>query len=251
MLPWLVLFLLFTASAQGTAKPLPEGGSLDEFDNLQWLPAREGKPARLVLGDTHGLLHVCEERDGAFAEVWLSRYLEGAINGLFIADANGDSLQELVVFTDQGRFYYLDSEAYNLLWSNSPGEYDKITAQTIANVDDDLQPELIFCAAGRLVIYDGRDHYEEWRSEQTQLASSDILVADVDGDGQDEIVLSDGYVFDARFHTLEWQSPESFGERLAVLDLDADGILELLGEFKGRFIRIFDIDLRREKFSKP
>ena len=62
--------------------------------------------------------------------------------------------------------------------------------------------------------------------------------------------LFDGYVFDARFHDLEWQSPESFGERLGLRDVDEDGIPEVIGEFQGRFLRIFDIDLRREKSSR-
>ena len=42
------------------------------------------------------------------------------------------------------------------------------------------------------------------------------------GDDEDEIVLNDGYVFDAHFFDLEWQSPEPFGERMGLLDLDED-----------------------------
>ena len=70
----------------------------------------------------------------------------------------------------------------------------------------------------------------------------EIVVADVDGDDADEIVLNDGFVYDARFRDLEWQSPESFGERLGTLDLDNDGIVELIGEFPGGQLRIFLID---------
>ena len=65
--------------------------------------------------------------------------------------------------------------------------------------------------------------------------------------GSDEILLNDGYVFDARFFDLEWQSPEPFGERMGLLDLDDDLIPEVIGEFQGRYLRVFDIDLRREK----
>ena len=93
----------------------------------------------------------------------------------------------------------------------------------------------------------GRDQYEQWRSDQTDLTAHQILIGDVDGDGEDEIVLNDGYIFDARFFDLEWQSPEPFGERMGLLDLDEDQILEVIGEFQGRYLRIFDIDLRREK----
>ena len=235
------------ASTQAVAFPPGNRGALDELDNIALLPGAKGKPARLALGDIHGFLHIYEERDTAFEEVWTSEYFEGAIGYLFVVDINADGLQEIVVATEEGRLHYLDAEAYNTIWSNPPSEYGRITALCVHNIDDDVQPEIIFCTDGHLIIYDGRDQFEEWRSEQDNLEATDILVGDVDGDGTDEIVLNDGYVFDARFHDLEWQSPESFGQRMGLLDIDDDGILEVIGEFRGRFIRIFDIDLRREK----
>jgi hypothetical protein len=222
-------------------------GALDEFDCVQPLPANGDLPPRLIIGDASGVVHVYEQLDGAFGEVWSSRYLEGSISGVTVVDVNDDDLDEIVVFTDQGRIHYLDTVAYNTIWSNSPGTYEQLTAQFVTNIDDDPQPELIFCASGRLVIFDGRDQYEEWRSDQTELITTDILVADVDGDDEDEIVLNDGYVFDARYHTLEWQFAEGFGERMGALDVDDDGILELICEYRGRFLRVFEVDLRREK----
>ena len=250
---WMLGSLCAVSCAHGAedlAVFLQTPGSLDEFDNIQPLPAA-GDSRRIVLGDANGVIHVYEERGKAFEEAWLSRYLEGAVSGVHVVDINDDELQEIVVFTDRGRIHYFDTEGYNTLWSNSPGEYEQLTAHMVANVDDDPQPELIFCAAGRLIIYDGRDQFEEWRSDQDNLTTTEILVADVDGDDEDEIVLNDGYVFDARFHNLEWQSPDPFGGHLGVLDLDDDGILELIGEFRGRFLRIFDVDLRREKSLPP
>ena len=118
---------------------------------------------------------------------------------------------------------------------------------TLHNVDDDEQVELLFVADGRLHIYDGRDQFEEWRSDQDNITATEILVGDVDGDGAEEIVLNDGFVFDARYRDLEWQSPEPFGERMGLLDIDDDTIPEVIGEFQGRFLRVFDIDLRRLK----
>ena len=232
------------AAANGA---LAEEGVLSEMGSILQLPPGEGGE-RFALGDVHGFVHVYEAHEGGrYAEVWTSEYFEGGIGGLFLADADADGKEELIVYTDQGRFLYLDPHTYKTLWSNPPHEYQHISAMLVCNVDDDAPLELIFCADGRLVIYDGRDHFEEWRSTQTGLASAQILVADVDGDGAEEIVLNDGYVFDARFHDLEWQSPEPFGERLGLRDVDGDGIPEVIGEFQGRFLRIFDIDLRREK----
>ncbi len=202
---------------------------------------------RIIYGDANGRVHVLEDRNGQFEEIWLSDYLEGAICGLFLNDINDDGLDELVVFTERGRIHYIDDKDYRVIWSNPPGEYAHFNGHMIKNIDEDPQPEIIICADGCLVIYDGRDQYEQWRSEQDNLAAKDILIEDVDGDGNSEIVLSDGYVFDARFFDLEWQSSEQFGDRIDSIDIDGDGIKEIIGEFQGRYIRVFDIDLRREK----
>ena len=100
------------------------------------------------------------------------------------------------------------------------------------------------------MVYDGRDHFEEWRSDQADLNTVEIVIDDVDGDESDEIVLNDGFVFDARFLDLEWQSPVAFGLRIASLDVDDDGIPEIIGELTGNRLRIFDVDLRRKKSAR-
>lgn len=243
--------LAFPAAAQ-VAPAIPSfyqmaRGALDGFDCLLALPPTEEERERFLLGDAHGFLHVYQRREQAYEEVWVSENLEGPIAGLFLADVNLDALDEIVVYTENGRIYFLDSTNYHTLWSNPHGDYGTITAMTLHNVDDDEQVELLFVADGRLYIYDGRDQFEEWRSDQDNITATEIIVGDVDGDGAEEIVLNDGFVFDARYRDLEWQSPEPFGERMALLDIDDDTILEVIGEFQGRFLRVFDIDLRRMK----
>ena len=232
------------------AEPSIELGKLQSFDLLRMLPAIEGRQPRMILGDIHGFVRVFEKRKVGFEEIWVSEFLEGAIGGLEVIDMDNDSKEEVVLYTDTGRLHYLDIESYTIKWSNPPSEYERITALTAQNVDDDPQRELVFCADGRLIIYDGRDQFEEWRSDQDNIAATELLIADVDGDDEREIVLNDGFVFDATFHDLEWQSPAQFGDKMGVLDVDNDGIVELVGEFRGRFIRIFDVDLRREKSLK-
>lgn len=229
------------------APALPGYGALHEFGALRLLPPGQSGVERLVLGDVHGFVHVYERRSKAFKEVWVSQYFEGPIGGIIITDINDDGLDEIVAYSKSGRIHFLDIHGYSTLWSNPPNEYKSITAMVVHNVDEDPQSEMLLCADQRLVIYDGRDQFEEWRSDQIGIEASDMVVADVDGDGAEEIVLNDGLVFDARFHDLEWQSPEAFGERLGALDIDNDGIPEIIGEYDGRYLRIFDIDLRRMK----
>ena len=227
-------------------------GALDEFDNLQLLPAMDDKDptTRLVLGDANGFVHVYEMVEDTFEEVWISEFLESAVSGIFIVDSDADDLMEILVYTEQGRIHLLDLADYHTIWSNPPNEYEKITTMAIHNVDDDEQVEFILCADDRLVLYDGKDRFEEWRSAQNNLASTDIVIGDADGDDSDEIILNDGFVFDSRFLDLEWESPDSFGQRIGLLDIDGDGIVEVIGEFNGRFVRVFDIDERSMKITQ-
>ena len=227
-------------------------GALDEFDAAVTLPTAEDQPRRLMMGDALGFVHVFEQRGegAAYDEIWVSEYFEGPVAGVFIVDINLDELEEIVLFTESGRFHFLDVADYHTIWSNPPADYERITAMHVHNVDDDPQEEILFVADGRLIVYDGRDQFEEWRSDQDNINATEILVGDVDGDGAEEIILNDGYVFDARYRDLEWQSPESFGERIGLLDVDDDSIPEVIGEFSGRLLRIFDVDLRRMKAAR-
>ena len=243
------------ADAESSPTPLPQtmaqfadaAGAIDEFDNMILLPAGDEVPARLVIGDMRGFLHVLERREDSFEEIWTSEYLEGAIHGIYLADVDEHPDDRLVVLTDSGLIHYLNLETYRTIWTIPPSEYERISCGLVANVDDDDQPEILLCADGHLVIYDSRDQFEEWISDQSNLEATDLLVGDVDGDGAEEIVLNSGHVFDAKFRDLEWQSPETFGDHMGLLDIDNDGIPELIGEFSGKYIRIFDVDLRREK----
>ena len=225
--------------------------SLDKFHNFVQLPKETNEdPTRFLMGDANGFVHVYEERNQAFQEIWLSEFLEGTISGLFVTDINADNSVEIVVYTLQGRIHIFNVNDYRNVWSNPPNEYNSITAMVLHNVDEDEQLEMIFCGDGMLIIYDGLNFFEQWRSEQSNMAATEIVIGDVDGDRTNEIILNDGFIYDAQFQDLEWQSPESFGDQLGLLDLDDDGIVEVIGQFHGRAIRVYDIDLRRQKSAR-
>ncbi|MCD6335901.1 MAG: VCBS repeat-containing protein [Candidatus Latescibacteria bacterium] len=201
----------------------------------------------IVYGDDRGFLRVLERKEGGYEQVWKSEPLGSAIGGVFVLDVNLDGREEIVTYTSGGKMLYFDAQSRRIVWEIQRERFEAISAMTLADIDRDAQMELIFCADGRLYIYDGKTQFEEWASDQ-MFTAEEIVVGDVDGDGDEEIVLNTGVVLDAQFHDLEWQSPERFGDRIALSDIDGDGIPELIAESGGRFLKIWDLDLRRMKW---
>ena len=79
-------------------------GALDEFDCvLVLLPTQVEEHERFALGDAHGFLHVYEQREQAYQEVWISETFESGIAGLFVADVNLDDLDGEIAFCDAMR----------------------------------------------------------------------------------------------------------------------------------------------------
>jgi hypothetical protein len=68
----------------------------------------------------------------------------------------------------------------------------------------------------------------------------------VDSDAPLEIVLNSGVVIDTVVGEAEWRT-DPFGERIELLDIDGDGIEEVLGYTQGAPMRIFEVDRRQER----
>ena len=75
-----------------------------------------------------------------------------------------------------------------------------------------------------------------------------MALGDVDGDGEEEIVLDTGAVLDKNFRNLEWSVSGGFGERMGLMDMDGDGILEVISQYRDGSLKIFDVDERNEKW---
>ena len=243
-----VLLLLFSLSAWGDESASPaDTGAIRSFRAIQFVAGDSLPEDRVFYGDSRGYLHILKRQHKGFSEEWKSDHLGAGIMGVFVRDINADGKLELVTYTSVGRIFIFAPQTHTLLWQNNENEFSAITCMTLANVDDDPHQELIFCADSHLFIYDGKSLFQEWRS-QAEFKAQEILVGDVDGDGEKEIVLNTGWVFDAQFRDIEWQSPEPFGDRITLLDIDNDGIPELVGEFGGHFLKVFDLDLKRERW---
>ena len=96
----------------------------------------------------------------------------------------------------------------------------------------------------------GEDYYPSWDGPHClrMVACCIGLTGNVDNDPQLEIILNNGRVLDALTADPEWET-SPFGTSIDLIDIDGDGIDEIIGYGQpGQdTIRIFDVDERQEK----
>ena len=215
------------------------------FDTFASVP---GDPrGRIVYGTSRGYLHLLEFNGSRYQEIWVSPPLLSRIQKVLVADLGNDGTFQIVATNTQGGLYVYDVNTFALLSRTQETQFRSIEAMTVADVDGDRRMEILFLSENRLFIFDAVHFVEKWRSDNLYRAT-DIAVGDVDGDGQQEIVLSSGHVLDAAFRNLEWENTTPFGEIIELGDVDGDGKLEVIGGTT-QATTIWDVDERREKWD--
>ena len=251
------------------------GGFVPEMRAVKAIVGEGDEAPRIVYGDRHGAIYVLEMQEGRFREVWRSPPLRTEIVEVFVLDIDVDDELEIVAYTRSGDIAFYRARDFQEIWRSTDDEFASVSAMVIENIDDDPQLELVFCGEdasesrsyrppggsrdnsdqdrvaqiGRLFVFDCKNLFLEWRSEQGLWAQS-MAVGDLDDDGELEIVLNTGFVIGATYQRVEWEYRDGFGDKIGYADLDGDGIPELIGETKKphQFIRIFDVDLQSESF---
>jgi hypothetical protein len=217
---------------------------LSEFlDSVDAIETEEG--TRLVFyGGEGGRIHRLEEQDGEFTDV-NEVGVPAAVRALAAADLDANGELELVVVTSDGQLAIHDGNSLEAIWRNQDERFASVEVLRVANVDQDPPLEILVLADSKLVIYDGSTRFKEWESPD-ETSATDLLVADVDGDEEDEIVLSTGNVLSTVFFQTEWEAGESFGQDLFLIDIDSDGIPEIAGRQSYGGLRVFSVKRHEE-----
>ena len=206
-----------------------------------------GPQLRMVYGSYRGTLHLIENRNGTLVKA-KSRDLWSPVVEMLAVDLDGDDQDEVVGFTQNSRLFILRGDDLRDVWNTIEGRFKSIKSLTVADVDDDGQPEIVLIADGLLRVYSALREIEEWKSAEPYNATR-IVVGDVDGDGAAEIVLNSGFVLGAVFRDVEWTYEPGFGTKMDLFDIDSDGILEIVSIGGDGLVRVFDVDERRLKFD--
>ncbi len=204
---------------------------------------------KFVYGTARGFIYIVErDRASGRLQTIAQREVWAPVKTIRVAEATGDKRNDLVVTTRRGDLFVMNTENMEDVWRLAEGYFSTITDFTVADVEGDAVPEIILLADDRLVIFAGNSETELFRSSDEYKAST-IRVADVDADGQLEIILDTGQVLDARFRQLEWEFETPFGLPMDILDLDGDGKLEIVGRTTAGDLLIVEGDERTAKFE--
>lgn len=206
-----------------------------------------GRLRFLALGDRFARLSVYRiGRGDDRGCIWTSRALDGNVEEVLAADLDGDGAPDHLVCRTPRRIYAFDlRDEFRDTYESLPNTFQNIAAFTVADVDDDPQHEIVVAADLRIHYVDGASFVREWTS-MDDIRAARIRAGDVDGDRRAELVLDTGHVLDARSGRVEWQAPSTFGPQLELLDLDGDGIPEIVAESPGQPLRIWDASGQRE-----
>ena len=200
----------------------------------------------LAVGDRFGTVQVIRMTGQGAEWIWKSNQLSGVPLQVLAADLSGDGLDDsLLCLTNSGKVYVWAIDGFTQVWESLTGEYQQIACFSTGNLDEDPATEIAMIADGRLVQVDGVNFTKDFTGIN-EYAATMIRCGDVDGDGRNEIVLNTGQVIDPFTGNVEWED-ETFYSRIELLDIDGDGLLEILTENEGAGpLKVFDVDRRSE-----
>jgi uncharacterized membrane protein len=205
---------------------------------------------------------------GTFLEVrqhdglltWSTNYLE-EVNPPVLADLTGDGLLDILVtgWDDTVMLYDYSYGSPQLAWSiNLPTSMaGTFGAPAIADIDGmqpggDPEPEVVVSSNGLLSVLNGADGSLVWATQLDPGNPGGVSIADLDGDGEIEILTGMRYEFEpGRFGklyalnadgSLLWDAiaeDSSSANNAAALDLDGDGSYEVAWNGKEQGFTIF------------
>lgn len=232
-----------TLGYQDYVRAMRAAERLDHVASVESLEDADGPV--LAVGDRFGLVRLIHVTGAGARALWTSKQLTGMVQEVLSADLDGDGSDEVIAWTSAASLYVWSAGDGRLRYETLQNDFQVLHGLCVGDVDDDAALELVVNADRHIYYIDGINFIREWTS-LNEYEATRIAVGDVDGDKLPEIVLNTGQVLNSRSGDLKW-GDEVFGARIELLDVDGDGILEVLTESDAAVMKIYDVDVRREK----
>jgi hypothetical protein len=170
------------------------------------------------------------------------------INQIILADADNDSINEIIVSDNQNTYFY-DSTSLLLKHQIPYGGSDF----EVGNVDSDPANEIVF-SGGLVLELNGTTIKQDWKYAGGSFGSL-IELADIDSDNIKEIIGASSWyyvtAFDADIQSPKWQIRADLDvDALLVTDVDNDGIEEVIyGDGQWGEIHAYDAVTLKQKWQ--
>jgi len=197
----------------------------------------------------------------------------GRFNSILCEDIDEDGREEIIFGSYEGYVVSVEYKngEYSVDWTSSKFG-TRAWGITVGQFDNDTSPEIIVGDGDGIVrSFDGKTKKIEWESVELVRDAHGLLLHDVDGDGENELLVGTGFKTDQpwgqiflfkRNSTEHYDSFEPFDSRLRELhiaDIDNDGDEELivgsgvsLGDVRGEgYLRIFDLKTKELEWKSP
>jgi hypothetical protein len=197
----------------------------------------DGK-TKLAFGTDTGHLHIMNLGVAGPETEWQSPFLGSPVRGVLVRDFKGAGATEILVYTVGGRMAILEMRDYSVVRENAAFDTGEISCVIAEQLDDDPALELLVCGDDIFLVYDAATLFKEWEATES-IPGEWLAIGDADGDGRPDIVLNSGYVLDAQFFRVKNRLGR-LGGRVELLDLDGDGVDEIIAERDDGSIAVYD-----------
>lgn len=210
----------------------------------------------ILVSDTYSLVYTLQKSGDQYVQDWVYPYRIGSAPLVKAVPVNLDrsGTDEILVATQKEVYFIASKNALATSRYVVPTDFF-IKDMIVADLNNDANDEMVLLLAN--------EHYSEAGTfvvanaltgtviSQTSLARStaSMAIGNVDNDAAQEIVFSNGLVYDGSTTANEWYYAPGFGNLVVTADVDADGIDEIVATQIGSDLRVFSARTRTLVFT--
>lgn len=182
---------------------------------------------------------------GNYEQVWSSPFSSTGVVAIEVGDLLPDAGPEIVTVESNARVTIYD-QATKVVRAQFQAASGATSGLRLHDFGGDGLQELLLTSATTLYEYSGAGALLFTRAG---IGGADLCVGQMDGDPSLEIATTDGRVLDWASNTIQCTRANGFGFRVEAVDIDADGMQELVFADSWSFLWAFDVDTCLPKWS--